>query len=305
MTSLLQSWERAAAHEHASFAGTYRYLLSDASQLPINAAPWQRLVQGGGVVNLLAGQPESTNPEVCALLCEYHAPHVGALLERHLERRPFAFIALVSAYPLADLAPRLGVRTRVALPDHRDGLLRFYDAAVFQTLASALSAVRWQALLSPCVSWTYVRRDGAIGVEQHPRRRERIFYPRVERCELEALQRGNRVDAVLGELRRHGRIAVDADPFVIYREMVALFALLDEQMQSDHATHEQLAYRLGALMSMYPGTSLEDPAIAGFIVDAIGCYRNDFDALCELVHDGIAGRHAQPVVHAAEAEIRR
>jgi hypothetical protein len=305
MTSLLQTWEHVAAREHAEFAGTYRYLLSDASQLPMNAAPWPALASGGSVVNLLDGQPEAANPEVCALLCEYSAPHVEALLARHLVRRPFAFIALVSAYPLAELATKLAVRTRVTLPDDRDGLLRFYDAAVFQTLAAALSESRWHALLSPCVSWTYVCRDGEIGVVQHPRKRERIFYPRIEARELEALQRGNRVDAVLAELKRNGRIAVDADPFAIWRDMRTLMAMLDAQAHGVGGEVEKLAYRLGAIVAMYPGTSPGDPAIAGAIDEAIGCYNNDHDALCEAVHDVIEERHAQLKVAAPDTEIQQ
>ncbi|MDR5662755.1 DUF4123 domain-containing protein, partial [Burkholderia cenocepacia] len=138
MTALLQTWETTAAAEHAAFPDAHRYLLADASQLPINAAPWRELIAAGQVHNVLAGQPEASNPEVCALVCDYRAPHVPALLERQLARRPFAFLSLVSVYPLDELVPKLGVRTRVTLPDDRDGLLRFYDAAVFQTLAGAL-----------------------------------------------------------------------------------------------------------------------------------------------------------------------
>lgn len=301
MKSLLQTWERVAAQEHADVADARRYLLIDASQLPISAAPWSRLVADGSVVNLLADQPEATHPEVCALLCEYTAPHVDTLLTRQLVRRPFAFIALLSAYPLADLAAMLNVRTRVTLPDDRDGLLRFYDAAVFQTLAGALSAHRWQALLSPCVSWTYVRRDGTIGVERHLRRRERIFYPRVEARELAALQGGNRIDAVLSELRRNGRLSVDADPFDVYRQMQALLAMLDAQIPGDRAVAERLAYRLAAIVSLFPGLSIDDADTSDAIEQAIALHRDDHDALCEAVHDAVADRRERIAMHAAHA----
>ncbi|WP_321845665.1 DUF4123 domain-containing protein [Paraburkholderia bannensis] len=304
MTSLLQSWERITAQEHADFAGSERYLLIDASQLPINAAPWSRLVADGEVANLLAGQPEASHPEVCALLCEYAAQPVDSLLKHQLARRPFAFIALASVYALTDLAAMLSLRTRVTLPDDRDGLLRFYDAAVFQTLAGALSAHRWQALLSPCVSWTYVRRDGSIGVERHPRRRERIFYPRVEAGEFAALQGGNRVDAVLSELRRHGRLAGNADPFEVYRQMQALLAMLDAQTPGDRAVVERLAYRLAAILSLYPGLTVDDASIADAIGQAIALHRDDHDALCEAVHDAVADCHERIATQGADTEIQ-
>ncbi|AFQ48492.1 DUF4123 domain-containing protein [Burkholderia cepacia] len=277
MTGLIQTWETMGAGEHAAFPDTRRYLLTDASQLPINAAPWHELIAQGQVHNVLHGQPEASNPEVCALLCDYHAPHVAALLERHLARRPFAFLSLVSVYPLDELAAKLGVRTRVTLPDDRDGLLRFYDAAVFQTLAGALSASRYQALLSPCVSWTWVRRDGTVGTAQHPRRHERIFYARVDARELDALCRDSRPDAVIAELRRNGRIAVDADPFETYASMRNLFGLLDAQGLHD----DRLAYRIGATLAMVGHVRLD----AAIVADCIAAHRSDHDALCEALLD--------------------
>lgn len=277
MTSLVQTWETAGADEHAAAPDAHRYLLTDASQLPINAAPWRELIAQGQVHNVLAGQPEASNPEVCALLCDYRAPHVSALLERQVARRPFAFLSLVSVYPLDELAAKLGVRTRVTLPDDRDGLLRFYDAAVFQTLAGALSASRYQALLSPCVSWTYVGRDGVVGTARHPRRHERIFYARVDASELDALRRDSRPDAVIAELRRNGRIAVDADPFDTYASMRNLFGVLDAQGLRD----DRLAYRIGATLAMYRHVRLDDAIVAA----CIAAHRSDHDALCDALLD--------------------
>ncbi|MGU7779706.1 DUF4123 domain-containing protein [Burkholderia sp. PU8-34] len=297
MTSLMHDWDRVAQQEHAAFSGTHRYLLVDASQLPINALAWRELIADGSVRNLLADQPEASHPEVCALLCEYTAPPVAALLARHLARRPFAFLALVSVYPPDVLAQKLNVRTKVKLPDDRDGLLRFYDAAVFQTLAGALSEARYQALLSPCVSWTYVRRDGSVGVAQHPRRHERIFYPRVDTQELEALRHGSRPDAIVAELTRNGRIPVDADPFATYANIRSVVALLDAHGLQD----DGLAYRIGAILAMYPGTSPDDAAVA----DCIAAHRDDPDALCDAVHDHVFGRHVDASPPAAEPEAQR
>ncbi|RQU31674.1 DUF4123 domain-containing protein [Burkholderia cenocepacia] len=278
MTALLQTWETTAAAEHAAFPDAHRYLLADASQLPINAAPWRELIAAGQVHNVLAGQPEASNPEVCALVCDYRAPHVPALLERQLARRPFAFLSLVSVYPLDELVPKLGVRTRVTLPDDRDGLLRFYDAAVFQTLAGALSESRYQALLSPCVSWTWVRRDGTVGTVRHPRRHERIFYACVDARELDALRRGSRPDAVLAELRRNGRIPVDADPFDTYARMRRLIDVLDAQGLGD----DRLAYRIGATLAMVGHVELDDERV---VAECIAAYRHDHDALCDALLD--------------------
>ncbi|MBZ5792941.1 DUF4123 domain-containing protein [Burkholderia contaminans] len=296
MTTLLQAWETTAAAEHTAFPDTHRYLLADASQLPINAAPWRELIAQGQVHNLLAGQPEASNPEVCALVCDYRAPHVSALLERQLARRPFAFLSLVSVYPLDELAPKLGVRTRVTLPDDRDGLLRFYDAAVFQTLAGALSESRYQALLSPCVSWTYVGRDGVVGTARHPRRHERIFYARVDARELDALRRDGRPDAVIAELRRNGRIAVDADPFDTYASMRNLYALLDAHGLPD----DRLAYRIGATLAMYRGVSLGDAALA----ECIALHRNDHDALCDALLDRLL-EHDEAIADATDPRAQR
>ncbi len=291
MTVLLQTWDTTAAAEHAAFPDAHRYLLADASQLPINAAPWRELIAQGRVHNVLAGQPEASHPEVCALVCDYHAPHVSALLERHLARRPFAFLSLASVYPLDELAPKLGVRTRVTLPDDRDGLLRFYDAAVFETLAAALSESRYQALLSPCVSWTWVRRDGTVGTVRHPRRHERIFYARMDARELDALRRDSRPDAVLAELRRNGRIPVDADPFETYARMRHLFGVLDAQGLDD----DRLAYRIGATLAMVGHVRLDDASVA----ECIAAHRHDHDALCDallerlLEHDDAADAGAE------------
>jgi len=287
MTMLVQTWETTGAGEHAAFPDTHRYLLTDASQLPINAAPWRDLIAQGQVRNVLDGQPEASDPEVCALVCDYRAPHVAALLERHLARRPFAFLSLVSVYPLDELAAKLGVRTRVMLPDDRDGLLRFYDAAVFQTLAGALSESRYQALLSPCVSWTYVGRDGAVGTTRHPRRHERIFYARVDARELDALRRDSRPDAVIAELRRNGRIAVDADPFETYAGMRNLFGMLDAQGLQD----ERLAYRIGATLAMVGHVQLDDTIVA----ECIAAHRNDHDALCDALLDRLIEHDDAPV----------
>ncbi|WP_244135994.1 MULTISPECIES: DUF4123 domain-containing protein [unclassified Burkholderia] len=278
MTALLQTWETTAAAEHAAFPDAHRYLLADASQLPINAAPWRELIAAGQVRNVLAGQPEASNPEVCALVCDYRASHVPALLERQLARRPFAFLSLVSVYPLDELVPKLGVRTRVTLPDDRDGLLRFYDAAVFQALAGALSESRYQALLSPCVSWTWVRRDGTVGTVRHPRRHERIFYACVDARELDALRRGSRPDAVLAELRRNGRIPVDADPFDTYARMRRLIGVLDAQGSGD----DRLAYRIGATLAMVGHVELDDERV---VAECIAAYRHDHDALCDALLD--------------------
>ncbi|OXI34424.1 hypothetical protein CFB89_06525 [Burkholderia sp. AU16741] len=296
MTALLQTWETTAAAEHAAFPDAHRYLLADASQLPLNAAPWRELIAQGQVHNVLAGQPEATSPEVCALVCDYRAPHVPALLERQLARRPFAFLSLVSVYPLDELVPKLGVRTRVTLPDDRDGLLRFYDAAVFQMLAGALSESRYQALLSPCVSWTWVRRDGTVGTVRHPRRHERIFYPRVDARELDALRHESRPDAVLAELRRNGRIPVDADPFETYASMRSLFGLLDAQGLHD----DRLAYRIGATLAMYAHVRLDDAIVA----DCIAAHRNDHDALCEALLDHLI-EHDDAASVDTEPEARR
>ncbi|RQT48212.1 DUF4123 domain-containing protein [Burkholderia cepacia] len=296
MTTLLQTWETTAAAEHAAFPDTHRYLLADASQLPINAAPWRELIAQGQIHNLLAGQPEASNPEVCALVCDYRAPHVSALLERQLARRPFAFLSLVSVYPLDELAPKLGIRTRVTLPDDRDGLLRFYDAAVFQTLAGALSGARYQALLSPCVSWTWVCRDGTVGTVRHPRRHERIFYARVDARELDALRRGSRPDAVLAELRRNGRIPADADPFDTYARMLALFRVLDAQGLND----DRLAYRIGATLAMVGHVRLDDASVA----ECIAAHRHDHDALCDALLDRLL-EHGEAANAATEQEAQR
>ncbi|WP_423392100.1 DUF4123 domain-containing protein [Burkholderia sp. LMG 21824] len=277
MPTLLQAWETTAAAEQAAFPDAHRYLLADGSQLPVNAAPWRELIAQGQVHNVLAGQPEASHPEVCALVCDYRAPHVPALLERQIARRPFAFLSLVSVYPLEELAPKLAVRTRVTLPDDRDGLLRFYDAAVFQALAGALSESRYQALLSPCVSWTWVRRDGTVGSVRHPRRHERLFYPRVDVRELDALRRDSRPDAVLAELRRNGRIPVDADPFDTYARMRRLFDVLDAQEPGD----ERLAYRIGATLAMVGHVQLDDASVA----ECIAAHRHDHDALCDALLD--------------------
>ncbi|WP_208102167.1 DUF4123 domain-containing protein [Burkholderia sp. D-99] len=296
MTTLLQAWETTAAAEHTAFPDTHRYLLADASQLPINAAPWRELIAQGQVHNLLAGQPEASNPEVCALVCDYRAPHVSALLERQLARRPFAFLSLVSVYPLDELAPKLGVRTRVTLPDDRDGLLRFYDAAVFQTLAGALSESRYQALLSPCVSWTYVGRDGVVGTARHPRRHERIFYARVDARELDALRHDGRPDAVIAELRRNGRITVDADPFDTYASMRNLYALLDAHGLPD----DRLAYRIDATLAMYRTVSLGNAAID----ECIALHRNDHDALCDALLDRLL-EHDEAIADATDPRAQR
>ncbi|WP_431822032.1 hypothetical protein [Burkholderia sp. F1] len=102
------------------------------------------------------------------------------------------------------------------------------------------------------------------------------------------MRRGSRPDAIVAELRRNGRIPVDADPFATCANVRSVIAQLDA-----------LAYRTAAILAMYPGASPDDAALA----ECIAGHRDDHDALCEAVHDRVFERHA----HAAgpEAQHRR
>lgn len=293
MTSLMMEWEEAVRREELN-PDTHCYLLIDASQLPVNVIEWKDLIRGGGVYNLLWDQPEASHPEVCALLCDYSAPWVDAVLRRHLPRRPFAFMAISSFSTGSVLSEKLNARTKIVLPERTPGLLRFYDAAVFQALEIAFPKAHYSALLSPCLSWIYVRRDGTIGVTRHQRQYDHVHYSHVSSKEMEILRREGLPDILAAELRRNGRLAPDADPFESYHQIRQVVAVLKEyDMLSD-----AFAYQLSAILLAHPDHAIADEELKECVAD----HQHDRDALCEALRTRATDRKRDVVSRAANVE---
>lgn len=252
MRALWEQWQSQRAALRAEMPDAQTYLLLDAAQLPFNAMPWRDMLASGETSNLLAGQPEASHPEVCALLTNDAAAWTDALVATHLARRPFAFMLLHSDRPQPALARVLARATVAKLPEREKGLLRYYDAAVFQTLMHALPAQRRQTLLSCAKAWTFVGRDGRIQTVRHERGDGQAAAPLdLDSANLAALHLHGTQDRVMAQLKKNGRLPLDADPFDTYAK---LGLLVHEMSRAGIVPSDAQLYRCSALAINHPLT---------------------------------------------------
>lgn len=289
MDGLLDRWNETVAQVARRLPEHRCCLLIDAAQLPFNVMPWKEMFQEGRIDNLLHGQPESAHPEVCALLADYSAAWVDALLARHLVRRPFAFTTLFSRLDKHVMARALCARTRVRLPDGKIGLLRFYDAAVLQSLVAVFAGSQREGLLAPADAWIIVHKDGGIQTLESAAVSPVIAQPvRLGTGDLAALERSGLTDRIAAHLRKSGRLVTDADPFETDRKIAAMAALLS----GEEGVDEGLLYRCSAIMMSHAWDGSADASLE----DAVARHRGDPDALCDALMQwtGDARRTAPP-----------
>ncbi|WP_434030183.1 DUF4123 domain-containing protein [[Pseudomonas] boreopolis] len=240
MSDLFPRWNESMALVVERVPGSTAYVLMDAAQLPPDVMPWMECIRHGQVWNVSEDEPEADHPEVCALLAPHEAAWIATLLENYLPRRPFAFVAIASVRPVNELVAGLSWCKHAALPDGKNGLLRFYDAAVLQMLPEALDGKNLAKVLACADAWMHVQRDGSIGVLQGGGRPGMVaLSPR----ELNALDELGTVDRVLATLGKHGRLPVEADPFDAYGKLSLMATTLFPDGKADMG----VLYRCGAV----------------------------------------------------------
>ena len=250
--TIWEQWRAQRQELQAQLPQSHVYLLIDAAQLPLNCMPWKDMLAAGEVFNLLGKQPESSHPEVCALLVPDAALWTDALVANHIERRPFAFMLLHSHQSHQQLGAILARATVVKLPRRRKGLLRFYDAAVFDCLQSSLSANNFQQLLSCAQSWTYVDRSARMQTVHY-----RGAHPGwalspllLSDAELQTLQLNGSPQRIAAQLKKNGHLCVNADPFDTHAKLQLLIDTLPPL--ADHDSRDSLLYRCSALTLQQP-----------------------------------------------------
>jgi len=289
MTGLFDLWNQSVAQVAQRLPERRCYLLIDAAQLPFNVMPWKEMLQDGRVDNLLHGQPEGASPEVSALLVDYAAAWVNALLARHLARRPFAFIAIFSHLERSAMARALSARTHARLPNAKAGLLRFYDAAVLQSLVAVLGERERKMLLAPGDGWVFVQRDGTIQALNCTAKASCVAQSiRLADSDLVALQHCGYADRIAANLRKNGRLMADADPFQAHRKITTMAALLSSETGLD----EGLLYRCSAIVMS--GTWGGDSVAS--LEDTVARHIREPDALCDALVQWVEDLETMPAL---------
>lgn len=210
---------RRFAEEHlAAHPATHLYMLLDHAGLPglyrqiaRTSADW---------VSLFDGTSERNSLEAAPILVS-----IGESGRLRASRRFFdwirqngtfgsSVIMLSSPLELSAMKRRLGTRLDVKLSENMDGILRFFDPRVLESLIKALSEEQAELFFSPASVWWYVDRGGRLICHSSVFADVDRFSPPMELSQEQefALLEASEVDQVLHLLKENVPSSLDNVP---------------------------------------------------------------------------------------------
>ncbi len=257
MTAFLQQLQ-AVIHTVPTISATTWFATIDAAQvnhdLGIN---WHELSEMHKCFNLLDGTVEGTELELTCWLISMSE----AMLEFTAElsqNSPFSCTWLQSAWSIEDIAAHWQHATNTRLPNGHNGLLRFYDPCVLQSLQAVLSSTQWQTLSAPTVRWMYIDRNGfltSIDAQNQPVRKNGTLT--LSQDQLKQLNEAGQTDRIILNMQANEHLPTTYDPFATYQRINAALSLLKKH----NITKPQDQYLFSALTLDWPLTHFVSPAL--------------------------------------------